>query len=314
MFPNPQALSQKEAWMVARTRESGRLHVGISIRVSMVSFICTQVDTEPMCSEPPSWWLAPGETFLSPYPFARRKPLQYPNSCSAEVCGMTGSIPEGFRTMALQGYLSFEILQIIERILRVLRILEKARQRTINAKEVDFITAYKAEHEFHTCIDCLRRIAPAYSPSEEQTTSIEHVVCLALVAFCNSLYGCMTYGTLFKAVLDSLDKAIRDCILQQGLEECVIWAQLVSVWAVSINAGTQSEMNFDTMMRIRRQYGNGLGWGELNHVIQSFLWTQDMADICEMTWKRVSLVGDRSINLGVVEWLASQTTNEQYGS
>lgn len=199
------------------------------------------------------------------------------------------SVPEGFRIIALQGLLSLELLEIITRMWTVLEVLDRARQNTVEPADVAFVNAYKPEHEFHTCIDCLRRISPETRgslPLNRHTTSIEHVICLGLLAFINGVFGCMTYGRLFKAVQDSLSEAIDNCEPTPAQQDSIIWAQLVSVWAVSITAGPQSEITEETMMNIRRQYGNGLGWEELSDILQSMLWTNDMATACSLAWKR----------------------------
>ena len=197
--------------------------------------------------------------------------------------------------MALRGNLSVEVFEIVQRMAKFQTILEKAWHRTIGASEVDFATAYKAEHEFHTCIDCLRRVAPrnptstGLASAEQESTTIEHVVCLALIAFSNSVFGCMTYGPLFKASQEALATAIRSCELEQGQEDCLIWARAVAVWAESMNTGVQSEIVDEVVGRILSDYGNGRGWEALDNTIQRFLWTEDMVGVCEKTWVRASL-------------------------
>lgn len=204
------------------------------------------------------------------------------------------SVPEGFRNLILQCHLSSEVQEIINRIARVVSIFKNARNRTIETSEVDFAIAYKAEHEFHACIDCLRRIEPGRmvdrrSSMGELRTTIEHVVCLALVAFSNCVFACMTYGPLFKAVRNSLEIALRDCEVLQEHEECITWAQSIEVWAASMYSGPQSQLATGVVKKLRSECRSGSTGTELRHTLQRFLWTDDMVAACEKALVRTAL-------------------------
>lgn len=188
--------------------------------------------------------------------------------------------------MTLEGCLSTEVLEIVVRLAKVSKILAKACDKTIECSEAEFFTAYKPEHEFHTCIECLRSISPA--SSESRGTSIEHVVCLALVTFCNCVFGCMTYGPLFKAVQESLTKAIADLTVQQGHHDFVVWAASISLWAESVNSGVRCEKTMEMMETIRDARCEGLEYDEYQHILRGFLWTEDMVTVCQRNWQGAS--------------------------
>lgn len=197
------------------------------------------------------------------------------------------NVPTGFQTLADQGDLSVEVLQIVHRITRVVRILDKARNRRVCAAEIDFAETYKPEHEFHECIDCLRRITPSQSSDAvsdgTNNTTIEHVICLALLAFIESVFGCMTYGPLFNSVQLSLAEALQTCELSDYHEDCMTWAQMVAVWAQAIVSGMAGGMSLGS---IWTGYGMSQSWNEIQSTLQMFLLTEEMNTACEQIWKR----------------------------
>lgn len=235
----------------------------------------------------PSWYLEPGETLLTPYPVSRRKPLTYMHPSSYKDLAIYEKLPTGFQMLADQGDISVEVFQIAHRMAKVTGFLEKARNHRICTDEIDFAETYKPEHEFHECIDCLRRIPPTRNCDEasEETgsTTIEHVICLALLVFIESVFGCMTYGPLFNSVQVSLGEALQTCELSDYHDDCMIWAQMTAVWAQSIVSGIA---DLTPLGFVWTGYGMSQSWEEIRSTLQIFLLTEEMATACERAWKR----------------------------
>ncbi|KAJ9503605.1 hypothetical protein H2202_000744 [Exophiala xenobiotica] len=240
-----------------------------------------------------TWCLGRNETLLSPFPAYRRQPLRYPNPF--ELTTTLQEIPEGFHSIALLGGLSVEVLEIIKRMYMFTKILDKAHTRAqpVSESESAYVVAYRAENEFHNCIDCLRRISPEERPMksssiDSQSTLVEHVVCLALLTFCNCEFGCMIHGPLFKAVQESLLVAVEGCAVQLGQEDCIIWARCVGLWAASITTGQQSQSAKAIIRGLREGYGKHVCLEEYRDVLRRFLWTEDMMLACEASFKQSS--------------------------
>ncbi|KAK5195840.1 hypothetical protein LTR99_002365 [Exophiala xenobiotica] len=249
--------------------------------------------TNYLSEEEPAWCLGRNETLLSPFPAYRRQPLRYPNPF--ELTTTLQEIPEGFRSIALLGGLSVEVLEIIKRMYMFTKILDKAHTRAqpVSESESAYVVAYRAENEFHNCIDCLRRISPYERPVksssiDSHSTLVEHVVCLALLIFCNCEFGCMIHGPLFKAVQESLLVAVEGCAVRLGQEDCIIWARSVGLWAASITTGQHSQSAEAIIRGLREGYGKHLCVEEYRDVLRRFLWTEDMMLACEQSFKRPS--------------------------
>ncbi|KAK5255137.1 hypothetical protein LTS03_002773 [Exophiala xenobiotica] len=249
--------------------------------------------TNYLSEEEPAWCLGRNETLLSPFPAYRRQPLRYPNPF--ELTTTLQEIPEGFHSIALLGGLSVEVLEIIKRMYMFTKILDKAHTRAqpVSESESAYVVAYRAENEFHNCIDCLRRISPEERPMksssiDSQSTLVEHVVCLALLTFCNCEFGCMIHGPLFKAVQESLLVAVEGCAVQLGQEDCIIWARCVGLWAASITTGQQSQSAKAIIRGLREGYGKHVCLEEYRDVLRRFLWTEDMMLACEASFKQSS--------------------------
>jgi len=242
---------------------------------------------EYLSDKMPSWYLEPGETLLTPYPASRCKPLTYLHPSSYQNLALYKKLPKGFQMLADQGDISVEVLQIAYRMAKVAGFLEKARNQRICADEIDMAETYKPEHEFHECIDCLRRIPPTQNNDEvsEETgsTRIEHVICLALLTFIESVFGCMTYGPLFNSVQVNLCEALQTCELSDYHDDCMIWAHMTAIWAQSIISDTAS---LTPLGFVWTGYGMSQSWEEIQATLQIFLLTEEMATACERAWKR----------------------------
>jgi hypothetical protein len=169
---------------------------------------------------------------------------------------------------------------------RIVAIFGNARNATVETSDAGLVTAYKAEHEFHACVDCLRRIERGRMDNRrpwtgEPGTTIEHVVCLALVAFINCVFACMTYGPLFKDVRDSLEIAIRDCEVLPGHGDCISWARCVGLWATSLYPGSHGQPHTDVTMKLRDGCTSGSPEAELHSMLRRFLWTEEMLASCK---------------------------------
>merc|ERR1711939_952580 len=183
--------------------------------------------------------------------------------------------------------------EIIKRMYMFTKILVKARTRaqSVSESESAYVIAYRAENEFHNCIDCLRRISPNERPVKSSSNGpppilVEHVVCLALLTFCNCEFGCMIHGSLFKAVQESLLVAIKGCAVQLGQEDCIIWARSVALWAACITTGQRSQSAEAIIRGLGEGYGKHLCLEEYRDILRKFLCTGDMILECERSFKR----------------------------
>lgn len=198
-------------------------------------------------------------------------------------------LPSGFQTLASQGDLSVEVLQIVSRIAKVVEILEKTRIHSSSAAEMEFAETYKPEHEFHECIDCIRRIPPLQTNdtgSNPVDATIEHIICLALLTFVESIFGCVTYGPLFGSVQSHLDETLQTCELSDHHEDCVTWAQMVTVWAQTQILGTTTGVSLGNVLT---GYTMSQSWNEMHDILDAFLLTEEMATACEQAWKNTKI-------------------------
>lgn len=222
---------------------------------------------------------------LTPYPLTRLKPLTYTYPNAYEYIDLYESLPRGFQALANQGDLSIEVLRIVQRMAKVVDILERARLNRADAVDIDFAETYKPEHEFHECIDCLRRIpsSPADGADSGKAVSItiEHVACLALLTFIESIFGCVTYGPLFSSVRIHLGESLQTCELSDHHEDCMTWAQMVAVWAQTRILGTTNGVSLGT---IWTGYAMSQSWKEMQDVLEMFLVTKEMTTACEQAW------------------------------
>ncbi|KAK5064452.1 hypothetical protein LTR84_000285 [Exophiala bonariae] len=237
----------------------------------------------------PSWSLEAGETLLTPYPLDRLKPLTYMYPSAYAELKIYEKLPSGFQALASQGDLSVEVLRIVHRIAKVVEILEKTRMNRSSADEMEFAETYKPEHEFHECIDCIRRIPslqPNYAnPDTSADATIEHVICLALLTFVESIFGCVTYGPLFGSVQAHLRKTLQTCEISDHHEECITWAQMVAVWAQTRILGSTTGVSFGTILT---GYTLSQGWSEIQDILETFLLTEEMAIACEQAWGKMN--------------------------
>ncbi|KAJ9633848.1 hypothetical protein H2204_006633 [Knufia peltigerae] len=248
-----------------------------------------------LSEEEPAWHIDPTKDMLSPYSSDQREPLRYPSA--AELATVLPSLPSGIRSLTLNGVFSMELLEIMVRVSQLTTILHKGRRRDepLTSFEATYVVAYRAEHEFHNCIDCFRRISIQETPAGFALAQpggfvIEHVVCLALLLLCNCEFGCMVHGPIFKTAQDALRTVIEQCQIKLGQEDCMIWAQSVGLWAAVLTTGEHGEDAEFYITRFRRGYTKHLCLEEYKDILKRFLWTELMMKVCERTFERLVII------------------------
>ncbi|KIW20728.1 hypothetical protein PV08_01306 [Exophiala spinifera] len=244
-----------------------------------------------LSEEEPAWNIDPTEDMLFPYSSDQHQPLRYPSA--AELATVLPKIPAGIRNVALDGALSMELLEIMMRVTQLTTILHKGQRRDepLTSAETAYVLAYRAEHEFHNCIDCLRRISLRERPEAATIANpgsivIEHVVCLALLLLCNCEFGCMLHGPIFKKTHDAFRVAVEQCPVKLGQEDCMIWAQSIGLWAAVLTTGEKGQDAEFYITRFRRGYTKHLCLEEYKDVLKKFLWTELMMRFCERSFER----------------------------
>jgi hypothetical protein len=205
--------------------------------------------------------------------------LEYPtHPFFPGLCASIATMPKGFRELALEAVLSLQMLQILERMSKLVIHVDRVFQRAATAQEVYFLLLYKPHlvvQDAYICLDAWSRSCGS---------KIEPALCYGLIAFSWIVMGQARVSPVYWQFVQNLVSSIEQVEPQEYEIECLIWLSMVAV--VHCRGQYALSKRGDLLLdRLLQNHAYTQDWDGLEAVLRKFFWHKPLATEWKDCWK-----------------------------
>ena len=172
--------------------------------------------------------------------------------------------------------MSIEQLTTIHRVSKFQTLLAKAASHSITDTELKYLHTYRPESEFQEGFSHLRRL-------QSKQVTLEHCLCLALMAYTNMAFNVMQFGPLWQRLREGLAHAVLEYGARDYEEECLVWTMTIAVWSWDGRLGLEGPGR-RILHALQADHPNSRIWVDLKESLRDFLWTDKIEKQLQRYW------------------------------
>ncbi|KIW38266.1 uncharacterized protein PV06_09247 [Exophiala oligosperma] len=224
------------------------------------------------------WMLETGAQSI--FPLAKRKQNRiYPqHPFDSDMLELIGTLPDGFKSLAYQGTLGVDVVEILSRVNR----FALAKENNLHLPLINDPIPDGQDYQdiFDTC-SCLHA-------SASTVHSLEKNICLAIILFCFDIHspaGISAKITPYRGARQELTRSLRFTPCRNAAERaCLIWIWMIVIasWKLDHDLSHESLWLCQTFFE---KFPEARSWSAISHAMQQFLWYEPLKQAWRTSWR-----------------------------
>jgi hypothetical protein len=228
--------------------------------------------------------------------FIKKEPIRYLNyprhPFPSNTCSVISSIPIGFHELALKRRLSLELLDVLKRMGKWKRAMDRIQQDRSAASPSDL--AYVLEYESLEDVKDLRYISEALKKTslENKISDLEDWLCKGLILYTLNVWRRTRWTRMYQRLRMELTEALQVFNYADKLEKgCLIWLTMVTVesWKIGFTLLLQGSDLIRHLLDANKVLEN---WQNVENILQRFFCYGPLTKEWKVCWgKAMRLAG-----------------------